>query len=310
MGGDEMWAEVEARLLTEGWRTRAVAFERLSELEAYVGGVLAGADDMAPAFRDDLRRCIDISCPQSSMVARIVVVGAVRRPVTRAVLHRGGTQRTVVVPPHYAGYHDGAGLFRRALGVALAPFGYGAAGLRVPLKALAAWSGLGRYGRTNVIYVQGFGSYLYLVAAVSDAPPPDVAEWQPPKLLDRCRCCDACRTACPTGAIAGDRLLLHGERCLTYVNEDEAPFPGWVRPEWHACAVGCLRCQLACPENAGVGLVVAPPVELDEEETTAVLGAADAAGLSPGTRARLARCGLDYAPAPIARNLGALTALG
>ena len=48
------------------------------------------------------------------------------------------------------------------------------------------------------------------------------------------------------------------------MNESLGPLPSWVEPGWHTCAVGCLRCQQACPENAVVDLTVAAPEVFDE----------------------------------------------
>ncbi len=145
-----------------------------------------------------------------------------------------------------------------------------------------------------------------LAACATDAPPPAGAAWDEPLELDRCERCSACLRACPSEAIRPDRFLLQTDRCLTTVNEDEAPFPDWVDPAWHHCAVGCLRCQQACPENAGVELHVAPAEVFDEAESAAILAAAPTEELGAATREKLARCGLDYSPALIARNLHAL----
>ena len=73
-----------------------------------------------------------------------------------------------------------------------------------------------------------------------------------------------------------------------------------------SCAVGCLRCQLVCPENARVDLLVGSQEVFDEEETAALLAGAERSALSPVTRAKLERCGLDYFVAPLARNLSVL----
>ncbi|HET6475144.1 MAG TPA: 4Fe-4S double cluster binding domain-containing protein, partial [Thermoleophilia bacterium] len=130
--------------------------------------------------------------------------------------------------------------------------------------------------------------------------------WDEPLELDRCARCSACLRACPSGAIRADRFLLQTDRCLTRVNEDEAPFPAWVDPAWHHCAVGCLRCQQACPENASVDLRIAPAEVFDEAESATILAGAPDGELTPETREKLARCGLDYSPSLIARNLRAL----
>ena len=128
-----------------------------------------------------------------------------------------------------------------------------------------------------------------------------------PQELERCERCSACLRACPSGAIRPERFLLQTDRCLTTHNESEAPFPGWVDPAWHHTAVGCLRCQQACPENAGVDLRVAEPEVFDESETDAILAASP--DLPPETREKVERSGLDYSAALIARNLRALLAL-
>jgi epoxyqueuosine reductase len=191
---------------------------------------------------------------------------------------------------------------------ALERHGFRALPAAVPLKTLAACTGLSRYGRNNITYVTGLGSYCQLAACASDAPPPAETPWSEPRELDRCRDCRACARACPTGAIGADRFLLHTERCLTQHNEDLDPFPDWIRPEWHTCAVGCLRCQVACPENGDVTLHVAAAERFDEAETAAILAGSEREELAASTRAKLTRCGLDYSPALIARNLRAALA--
>lgn len=298
------WAAVLVELVAAGWTARVVPAQRLDEAgerarEAVTSGefptdVAAGMD-----------RWLSFTVPQVGAGARSVVIAAVPRPLTQAVLARDGRQRLVRIPPHYAGYATTPKKLAAALRAALLPCGFGAADFQPPLKTLAACSGLARYGLNNIAYVEGIGSYLFLAACVSDAPPPDEHAWGSPALLDRCGTCGACRKVCPTGAVALDRFLLHTERCLTYHNERTEPMPGWVNPGWHHAAVGCLRCQKACPENAG-HLEEAPPERFSEEETAAILSATPAADLPAGTVEKLQNCGLDYEPDLIARNLALL----
>lgn len=300
------WPGVLAALEEAGWHARAVPVERLTEVAERVAGVLASGE-LPGQVADDLRGQVAFELPAGVPAPRSVVVGAIARPLTQATLTlSGGREVTVPVPPHYAGYHTVPDGLAAAASGALARAGFSAARFEPPLKTLAACAGLARYGRNNIAYVPGLGSYLQLAACVSDAPPPGEAEWGEPPALERCERCAACARACPTGAIAGERFLLDTGRCLTWLNEDPAPFPGWVDPAWHGCAVGCLRCQQACPENAAAGLEVSAPELFDPAETAAILAATPADSLPAATAAKLACCGLDYSPELIARNLAAL----
>ena len=297
------WAGVLAELRDAGWTARVVAAERLDDVSSRVAGVLASGELPGPTA-ERLAAESDFVWPAELPQARSVVVGATPRPLTRATLTVHDEPREVVIPPHYAGYRSVPDGLAAAVTVALAPAGHAAARFEPPLKTLAACAGLARYGRNNVGYVPGLGSYLMLAACATDAPPPADADWGEPRQLARCERCSACIRACPGDAIRADRFLLQTDRCLTTVNEDEAPFPDWVDPAWHHAAVGCLRCQRSCPENAAVELQVAPAEVFDEEESTAILAASSAPNAE--TREKLARCGLDYSPALIARNLHAL----
>jgi epoxyqueuosine reductase len=68
-------------------------------------------------------------------------------------------------------------------------------------------------------------------------------------------------------AITKDRFLLHAEFCLPYHNEAANDFPGWIRPSWHHCLIGCLRCQTVCPENKAVLNWFEDRAEFSEQET-------------------------------------------
>jgi epoxyqueuosine reductase len=293
-------------LADEGVRARAVPAGRLDDVRARVSRALDDADlpsAVAAAVADD----IAFALPKDHRTWRSVVVFALARPLTRATLTWHGREHTVPVPPHYAGYGAVPRAIARRVDELLRPAGFAAAHCEPPLKTLAACAGLARYGRNTIAYVDGLGSWLQLGACVADAPPPDDALWGEPQVLERCERCTACLRACPTGALSGGRFLLHTERCLTYHNESRAPLPDWLDGSVHHAAVGCLRCQQACPENRGAGPAEAPPETFDEAETAAILAAGDGApastDLDPSTRDKLARCGLDYSPAVVARNL-------
>jgi epoxyqueuosine reductase len=188
----------------------------------------------------------------------------------RMVFHRQGTRVPVVVPPTYVSYLPRTERVQAVLATWLGHEGYRLSKALLPLKTLAVRSGLADYGRNNICYVAGMGSYLQLVAAFSDLPC-DGDPWREPKALDRCKSCFACLRQCPTGAISRDRFLLHAERCLTFHNEAGGEFPSWIEPSWHHCLIGCLRCQTICPENQAVREWFEDRAEFAEQETTRLM---------------------------------------
>ncbi|MFX0004530.1 MAG: 4Fe-4S double cluster binding domain-containing protein [Candidatus Hodarchaeota archaeon] len=151
--------------------------------------------------------------------------------------------------------------------------GYKVAYARLPQKTLAVRSGLAEYGRNNITYVAGMGSFHRLTTLYSDFPTTE-DNWQELRMMDLCKECSACTRKCPTGAIPTDRFLLHAETCLTYHNEQppEVPFPNWIDPSWHNCLVGCLHCQKVCPANKNVKNWTEKGPEFNEEETKKILG--------------------------------------
>jgi epoxyqueuosine reductase len=297
------WTTVVEQLTTSGWTARVVAAEHLAELRSRVDEILASGDLPDPTVEEI---AADFAWTDELQRGRSVVVAATPRPLTQATLTVAGQEHVVLVPPPYADYRRVLYGLAAPLTEALAPAGYAAVGFEPPLKTLAACAGLTRYGRNNIAYVGGLGSYFQIAACATDAPPPVDEHWGEPRQLDRCDGCNACLRACPTGAIRADRFLLHTDRCLTIMNQSKEPFPGWVDPSWHHCGVGCLRCQQRCPENARVKPHVAPAIVFDEAETAAILATEPTGRFDPAIRQKLAQCGLDRSPASIVRNLQAL----
>jgi len=91
--------------------------------------------------------------------------------------------------------------------------------LKAPLKSLAVHMGLVSYGRNNISYAAGLGSYYqlcaYLVGTRERLAKGSHKAGEPETRLDRCPTCTACVKACPTGAIREDRVLISYERCFT-----------------------------------------------------------------------------------------------
>jgi len=193
------------------------------------------------------------------------------------------------------------------VGEVLLAFGYYAEKISGPQKAMATLSGFARYGRNNISYVPGFGTFHALATLVSDLPCDDVPLHEQ-EMLARCENCRACQAACPTGAIGEDRFVLHAERCITFWNEQEAdvPFPDWIELDWHNALFGCLRCKYACPENAPYVDNVLEGPSFDEAETRLLLDGGNVKDVPDELRATLAQWRLDTLFEYLPRNLEAL----
>lgn len=125
--------------------------------------------------------------------------------------------------------------------------------VQLPLKNLAVRLGIAEYGRNNVTYVEGFGSFHALVGIVCDcefsqSAYPNICE---PKRMDICDECGRCVKACTTGAICEDERMIDMEKCLTLYNEESDEWPQWLQKIPSHFLIGCGSCQLCCPVNKG-----------------------------------------------------------
>ena len=218
--------EVYRRLEEKGFKAKMVSIEHVSEL----------------------RQDIDEKPEQLPNAASVIVVAA---PQPKALIHIewNGKRYPIVVPPTYSYATDKQA--REILEAALTVSGHHVAKARLPFKLLAVHSGLAQYGTNNISYVEGMGSFYRLAAFYTDLPLLE-DNWGEMRAMERCEKCSACIQVCPSGAITKERFLIRGERCLTFHNERDVEFPGWLDPDWHNALVGCLHCQRVCPVDKDV----------------------------------------------------------
>jgi epoxyqueuosine reductase len=204
--------------------------------------------------------------------ANSMIVVAVPQPQIRVTFNWHKKMVSLIVPPTYLFWEETGKKVEDILAGILAPMGYSVKRSGLPIKLLAAYCGLVKYGKNNISYVSGMGSFHRLVAFYSNLPCEE-DNWQNPQIMERCEKCTACIRKCPTGAISSERFLLRAERCITFLNEKPGhiPFPNWLDPSWHNCLIGCLHCQKACPENKEFLHRIDQGAEFSEEETNLFL---------------------------------------
>jgi epoxyqueuosine reductase len=301
--------ELRSQLEDNGYRARVVSIHHLGDLqEEFEGRLNQGLIDpeLRKAYLDEFSFSPSSDLPE----ARSMIVVAVPQPKLRITFAWGGEDLPAIVPPTYPERKMDMrvhALLRRVL----EPAGYRVAQAILPKKLLAVRSGLAAYGRNNITYVPGMGSFFGLVTAYSDLPALDDS-WREPEVVERCENCSACLKLCPAGAITADRFLLHAERCISFHNEKASavPFPTWLDSTWHNCLVGCLDCQRVCPENKDVWRWAKDGAEFSEEETAWLLEGLPLDQLPLATAEKLAEHSLDAYAAVLPRNLNALLRRG
>ena len=156
-------------------------------------------------------------------------------------------------------------------------------------KLLTVISGLGRYGRNNICYIEGLGSYFNLRAFYTDIP--CTGNVQPLRFLDECDMCLLCRENCPTGVI-GPNTVIDATRCLSMYNENDGAIPDWIPPSAHHAMIRCSRCQDVCPANKAWPKKKTRTLELNEIETQALLSL-DSATIPLELKQKLCLFGFD-----------------
>ncbi|HUS71230.1 MAG TPA: 4Fe-4S double cluster binding domain-containing protein [Anaerolineae bacterium] len=294
------------RLQGRGHRSGVLSAQRLVDLQQDIEA--RHRDGLFDAeFYEERLTSFEFQPPDSLPGATSILVVAVPDPAARITFTRHGEQFPFVVPPTYLHWREVDKRVEDAAAEILAPGGHRVALANLPKKLTAVRSGLAAYGKNNVTYVPGMGSFHRLVVLWSDLPSKE-DNWHDLRMMDACQKCMACQRACPTEAIDPDRFLLRAERCLTFLNEKppDVPFPAWVDPSWHNCLVGCLRCQRVCPENKAVRDWVVGDEVLSEEETALVLEGTAPEHLPPKAKEKLERLDLIDLLDVLPRNLSAL----
>jgi epoxyqueuosine reductase len=242
-----------------------------------------------PEMLPDSQSIIIIATPQASSAIDVVFKGQHHR---------------VIIPPTYL-YKEIREACTRILSEALGTTGAGVARAYLPLKLLAVRSGLGKYGRNNICYVDSMGSFHRLEAFHTDYSF-GIDDWQEMSMMGSCSGCSLCIEACPIGCISAEKMFVDAERCLTYLNENKEAFPEWVNPRWHNALVGCMRCQVPCPENRDFLRDRDKTETFSEEETKAILKSVPVQDLPGELSGKLVRLSMEELHPFLARNLAAL----
>ena len=279
---EELFSQLEER----GYKGRVVAIQHLGDLQEEIEGrYKQGLFD--EEFYQGWLTQFAFSPPDSLPEARSMIVVAVPQPQTQVTFTWDGEPVRFIIPPTYFEQKT-ENRVRELLARVLKLAGYRVAKAVLPKKLLAVRSGLAAYGKNNISYVPGMGSFHGLVVVYSDLPAQE-DNWRKPQMMEGCQDCSACLRNCPVGAIPSDHFLLRAEQCITFHNEKpgDIPFPAWMDPSWHNCLIGCLHCQRVCPQNREFLHWVKEGLEFSQEETALLLQGVTLDQLPPPTAKKL-----------------------
>ncbi len=213
--------------------------------------------------------------PETIPNAKFLIVIAVLTKLVLVNFHFDGKKHEFMIPPQY--YDDGLELEDLENVVnkeIIIESGYKIErSTKLHLKLLAARSGLGKYGRNNICYVDEMGSLITLYAFFTDFQF-DVDNWTEIQMMDYCKRCTTCMNNCPTHAIPTspeENFVINVGKCLTLYNEIDGEFPPWIDKGAHNALEGCMRCQLTWPGNSKSIKLTQRFDDVTEEETKMIL---------------------------------------
>ena len=303
---DKVIKELNKHLTNTDFKISIVSIQHLPDLQCDLENILKQGI-LGRDFYDEIMSSYDLHFnfepPTGFPMAKSIIITAAFQPKVSVKFQLSDRIYSVIIPPTYLNDTDKE--VSNILSLYLGRYGYKIYTSKLPVKLLAVHSGLASYGRNNIAYIDGWGSFFRLKAFFSDIPCIE-DNWREVRMMEYCNKCAACINKCPTGTIRQDRFLVSAEKCLTFFNEKSDNFPKWVNPVWHNCLIGCMRCQDVCPVNKDYTNYIAPGREFSEEETMMILKGVSKDKLSPKTIEKLKKLGLLDEYNLLQRNLKVL----
>jgi epoxyqueuosine reductase len=298
----EIISSIFSYIINAGYVAKVVSIEHITELEDELT-IRNRIDKFEENFYKERLTSFKFSPDAILPGAKSIIIIAVPQPTIIIIFRINGKDQQVIIPPTYD-YSVNIETERRLKEI-LYPEGYTLYTASIPLKLVAVKSGLAEYGRNNICYIPGRGSFFRLMAFFSNLPCREDI-WRPVCMMERCKRCKACVLACPTGAIDDGRFLIHAEKCISFHNEHAIDFPKYIDRSIHNCLFGCLKCQNVCPENKNTIKWFEVREQFSEYETSVILNSMPLEKIPHSTKTKLDRLCLMDDYSLLARNLSVL----
>jgi len=213
--------------------------------------------------------------PESLPNAKSIIILAIFSRLALVRFHIDGKNHEIMIPPNY--YDDGTtfedfeNLIVKEI---IKESGYKVEFTnKLHMKLLAVRSGLGKYGRNNICYVDKWGSMINLFVYFTDFQFEE-DHWTELKMMDQCEKCSICIKSCPTNAIpspSDENFVINAGKCISVYNEINGIIPNWIPSNAHNALMGCMKCQNICPSNRDVIKLTTQLEDITEDETKMIL---------------------------------------
>ncbi len=261
---------LEQEIISHGDKSKIVPIDWFHMLENDINNLKSGtAVDEYTNY--GLGKLYNFELPKLDFDIKSIIIVASPSPFFEVTFNYNGKETPLMLPPGCGDWIKKQNHIEKYLNDFLNPLDLHAKiTFNMPQKILTVRSGLGIYGKNNVCYIDGMGSFFTIETFYSNIICAD-STWHEIKRMDTCETCEICINNCPTKAITNENNIIRAGRCIVRYNEQVGEFPDWIEPTFHNCIVACIKCQYHCPNNKTYIKNYAEPVSFTEDETNDIL---------------------------------------
>jgi epoxyqueuosine reductase len=228
-----------------GARFRIISGEHIVELKDDIEQLYFD-NKISKEIFDYVSKYYNFDILKSDLIKIYIIIIAIPQKITLINFDIKGKKIDFLIPPTYIYRKNQDIIYRILLNIFNDPNKINFANL--PKKLIAVRSGLARYGKNNICYVEDFGSFHRLESFFVEYPF-GIDNWTEKLMMNECNDCSLCVRICPNKCISDKDFVIKAEHCLTYFNENNDDFPEWLDIKSHNSLVGCMKCQIVCPVN-------------------------------------------------------------
>lgn len=295
--------EINNLTLAKNWEIKILPIEYINNLKNSIEETFKKIKDKN--FVDFISNCFNFKIEDIIKSIRSIIIIAIPSPKTVINIKWDNIEKKIIIPPTYSKMNSVIDEAESLLSNILNKENYFIKRVKIPEKLIAVHSGLGQYGKNNICYIKGMGSFFRLVSFISNIEAIDFT-WEGINIMEPCNKCNICLERCPTGAIKEDSILIDAHKCLTYFNESPGIFPVWIDDTAHNSLVGCLLCQDKCPQNKKFINNFCEYDSLNENELPEILNIKKFEKLDLALQSKLKNLGMDTYYYVLSRNLKVL----